>query len=278
MRLGAHIPNNHDNDPEAWIGTLQEAGYRAAYCPLPLDADPATIQAFEDAAQAADIVIAEVGAWSNPLSPDDDTRKAALEKCKNALQLADAIGAKCCVNVAGSRGDKWDGPHVDDLTDDTFDLIVETVREIVDDVQPYRAFYTLEPMPWMFPDSPENYLRLIEAIDRKMVAVHLDPVNWISSPQRYFNNTAFIKECFRLLGPHIKSIHAKDITLGDKLTVHLDEVRPGLGYLDYHTLLCEVEALNPELPVMLEHLPTQEDYRLATEYVRSVAWQANIEV
>ena len=278
MRLGAHIPNEYDNDPEAWITALQAAGYRAAYCPLTPEADAATIQAFEQAAKEADIVIAEVGAWSNPLSPDDDVRKAALDKCKSGLQLADAIGAQCCVNIAGSRGEKWDGPHVDDLTDDTFDLIVETVRDIVDSVQPYRASYSLEPMPWMYPDSPDNYLRLIDAIDRKMVAVHLDPVNWISSPQRYFNNTAFIKECFQKLGAHIKSIHAKDITLDDKLTVHLDEVRPGLGYLDYRTLLREVEALNPELPVMLEHLPTQEDYRLAAEYVRSVAWQENIDV
>ena len=40
------------------------------------------VRAPEAAARAADIVIAEVGAWSNPLSPDDETRAEALEKCK----------------------------------------------------------------------------------------------------------------------------------------------------------------------------------------------------
>ena len=59
------------------------------------------------------------------------------------------------------------------------------------------------------------------------ISVHLDPVNMICSPQRYFNNAAFLRECFAKLGPYIKSCHAKDILLRDTLTVHLDEMRPG---------------------------------------------------
>ena len=73
--------------------------------------------------------------------------------------MADEIGARCCVNIAGSRGAKWDGPHPADLTPETFDLIVQSVREIIDAVKPTRAFYTLETMPWMYPDSADSYLR-----------------------------------------------------------------------------------------------------------------------
>ena len=65
------------------------------------------VQAYAAAAKAADIVIAEVGTWSNPLSPDEAKRKAALEKCKKGLALADEIGARCCVNITGSLGLKW---------------------------------------------------------------------------------------------------------------------------------------------------------------------------
>ncbi len=270
MRLGAPIYEPFA-DPDAWVAAVRRRGYRAAYCPVKPDADAATIRAYAAAAARADIVIAEVGAWSNPLSPDEETRRAAIAKCQAGLALADAIAARCCVNIAGSRGAKWDGPHPADLTNETFDLIVQTVREIIDAVRPTRAYYTLEPMPWMYPDSADSYLALIAAIDRPQFAVHLDVVNLINSPQRFFANADLIRECTAKLGPHIKSCHAKDIALADRLTVHLDEVRPGLGGLDYRTLLRELDALDPDMPLMLEHLPGQEEYDQAAAYVRSVA-------
>jgi sugar phosphate isomerase/epimerase len=55
------------------------------------------------------------------------------------------------------------------------------------------------------------------------------------------------------------------------LTVHLDEVRPGLGGLDYPVFLSELARLDPDLPLMLEHLPGTDDYREAAAHVRSVA-------
>ncbi len=270
MRLGGQFWDNTDT-PEGWVQTAQKLGYRAVDCPLPLDADDQTVRAYSQAAHRADLLIAEVGAWSNPLASDSDERSTALEKCQRALDLADRVGARCCVNITGSRGTIWDGPHPDNLSEGTFEMIVQTTRQILDVVQPKRAFYCLETMPWIFPDSPENYLRLLKAIDRPQFGVHLDPVNMISSPTRFFQNTEFLRECFRLLGPHIKSAHAKDIALVPKLTVHLDEVRPGLGGLDYATFLREMNELDSDTPLILEHLPNAEEYRLAADHIRGVA-------
>jgi sugar phosphate isomerase/epimerase len=275
MRLGAPIFETY-TDPDAWIVAVQRRGYRAAYCPVGPDADASMIRAYADAAERADVVIAECGAWGNPLSADEGTRHAAIAKCQAILALADAIGARCCVNIAGSRGAKWDGPHPADLTPETFDLIVQTVREIIDAVKPVRTCYTLETMPWMYPDSADSYLELIRAIDRERFAVHLDVVNLVCSPQRYFANAALIRECVAKLGPHIKSCHAKDIALSDRLTVHLDEVRPGLGGLDYRTLLRTLNGLNSDLPLMLEHLPAEADYDQAASYLRSVARELSV--
>ena len=272
MRLGGPVFGEHET-PDQWIAAVQAQGYRAAFCPLGVDSPESSIQAYASAARAHDIVIAEVGAWSNPLSPDEATRAAALEKCKKSLALADAIGAGCCVNISGSRGEKWDGPCADDLTQETFEMIVATVREIIDAVQPARAFYTLETMPWMYPDSSDAYLSLLKAIDRPSFAVHFDPVNLICSPQRYFDNAGIIRDFVAKLGPHIKSCHAKDILLQDRLTVHLDEVRPGTGQLDYRTYLRELGKIPGDIPLMLEHLPDAEEYSAAADHLRQLATQ-----
>lgn len=270
MRLGGPVFGDCST-PELWVSAVRKHGYRAVYCPVGDKADAETIRAYEAAARKADIIISEVGAWSNPLSPNDEVRIPALELCKKRLALADEIGAMVCVNIVGSRGEQWDGPHEDNFTPETFDMIVEMVRDIIDSVQPKRAFYALETMPWMMPDSPDCYLEILKAIDRKQCGVHFDPVNMICSPRRYFANADFLRECFAKLGPYIKTCHAKDITLSGKLTTHLDETRPGLGRLDYGVFLRELDKLHPDTPIMVEHLPNEEEYALAIEHIRSVA-------
>jgi len=274
MRLGG--PIQAAGDPEGWVATAKRFGYRAVSWPLGRAETAELVRDYVAAATAGDLLIAEVGAWSNPLSPDEGARIEAIRLCQERLALADAVGARCCVNIAGSRGEQWDGPHPDNLTNATFDLIVDTVRTIIDAVKPTRTFYTLEPMPWMYPDSADSYLALIRAIDRPRFAVHLDPVNWISSPRLFFENAALIREFVVKLGPFIKSCHAKDIQFSGNLTVHLDEVRPGLGALDYRTLLRELDRLDPDMPLLLEHLPREDDYALAANYVRSVAQEVGV--
>jgi sugar phosphate isomerase/epimerase len=88
MRLGGPVHHKYDS-PDSWVAAVRRADYGAAFCPIKADASDDVVRAYADAAKKADIVIAEVGAWSNPLSPDDATRKAAVEKCKRSLALAD---------------------------------------------------------------------------------------------------------------------------------------------------------------------------------------------
>jgi len=276
IRLGGPVFKKFSNHDE-WIAALKELNYKAAYCPVNPGAGSDEIKAYKNAAQKADIVIAEVGAWSNPIDRDDVKSKAALEKCIKSLQLADEIGANCCVNISGSRNpEKWAGPHKDNLTPETFDLIVESTRKIIDAVKPKNTFYALETMPWAYPDSVDSYEKLIKAIDRKQFGVHFDPVNLVISPQVYYKNGEMISEAFKKLGPHIKSCHAKDILLLDnELTPHLPEVRAGLGNLNYAVFLKELTAFK-NIPLMLEHLNSAEDYYLAAKHIRSVAKENNI--
>ncbi len=278
MRLGGPIYADWDG-PVSWASAVREAGYGAAGCPLGPEADDETVLAFAEAAREADVVIAEVGAFgNNPISPDRQERAEAVRACAEKLELAERIGARCCVNVAGSRGSRWAGPHPENLSEEAFEMTVRSVRKIIDAVRPQRTFYTLETMPWVFPHSADSYLRLIEAVDRDAFAVHLDPVNLVNSPERCYSSGPLIKECFGKLGPHIKSCHAKDIALRDELTVHLDEVRPGTGSLDYRTFLRELNGLEHDVPLMLEHLPNEEEYKKAADHIRAVAADVGVQV
>lgn len=275
VRLGGPVYKNEYDSPETWVQAVKARGYTTANCPLDPSADDATVRAYELAAKNADIIIAEVGAWSNPLCPLDDVRNVAIEKCINGLALADRIGARCCVNVAGTLAEEGIGtPHPGNMTKDTFDRIVETTRKIIDAVKPTRTYYTLEDMPWAYPNSADSILELMKAIDRPAMAAHFDPVNLVNSPIIYFNTGALIRDAFKKLGPHIRSCHAKDTLLSTTLTTHLDEVVPGTGNLDYRAYLTELSKLD-NVPLMMEHMQ-KDEYPVAAEYIRSVGKEIGI--
>jgi sugar phosphate isomerase/epimerase len=186
--------------------------------------------------------------------------------------VADEVDARCCVAFGGTLdNDKSWTPHPENLSRATFDLIVETVRRILDDVKPRRTKLVLEMMASVFPDSADSYLDLIKAVDRPGLGVHLDPVNIILTRQQYFNNAALIRECFDKLGPWIVSCHAKDIIWRRERGFHFAEAIPGSGVLDFRTYLAGLRRLSPDLPLLLEHLSTPEEYRQGCNYIRSIA-------
>jgi sugar phosphate isomerase/epimerase len=261
MRLGGSVLGPYAG-AGAFTAMAQKCGFRAVTFPLKYSDGDAEIDRLVNALKEADIVIAEVGAWhNNPLSRDKDEKRTALENCKQQLALADYIGARCCVNVAGTHGSRWDGSHPDNFSEEVFAETVETVREIIDAVKPARTFYAIETMPWMIPHSADEYLRLIKAVDRPAFGAHLDTVNLINSPERYYANSAITQACFDKFGAQIKSIHLKDIILQPQLTVHLDECLVGKGGYDIPCLLRNAAKLDPQIPVLVEHIQTQTDYR-----------------
>lgn len=271
IRLGGPVFLKSD-DPAELAREHRRLGYSAAYCPRAKAEDTARVREIERAFAQENVVIAEVGAWVNMLDPDEEKRRANLRFVTERLALAEAVGARCCVDIAGSYHPKvWYGPHPENLSARFFDATVENCRRILDEVKPKRARFALEMMGWSLPDGPDSYLKLIRAIDRKAFGVHLDVCNGINSPARFYRNADFIAECFRKLGPWIVSCHAKDLEWVVEMNVHFVEVVPGRGQVDYRACLRELARLPAEVPLMLEHLKTAEEYEEGKKHIQGVA-------
>jgi sugar phosphate isomerase/epimerase len=264
-------------DPEELALVHRKLGYRAAYCPGVALKDTDRIRALAEAFAKQDVVIAEVGRWCNLMEADPEKRRKNLESVTEGLALAETIGARCCVDIAGSFSPtSWFGPHPDNLSQRYFDAAVENARKIIDAVKPKRARFSYEVMGWALPDSPDSYVKLVKAVQRPAFGVHLDPCNLVNSPDKFYHNTALLNECFDKLGKWIVSCHAKDLTWDVEMNVHFREVAPGKGSLDYTTYLRRVAQLPQNPPLMLEHLATAEEYAGAREYIFEVGRKAGL--
>jgi sugar phosphate isomerase/epimerase len=266
IRLGGPIFLK-SQDPAELAREHRRLGYSAAYCPVTTIADAGRVAA---AFQAENVVIAEVGAWKNMLDPDPAKRKANLDYVMERMALAEAVGARCCVDIAGSYNpDVWYGPNPRNLSQEFFDATVENCRKVIDAVKPKRTRFTIEMMGWNIPDGPDSYVKLIRAVARPGFAVHLDVCNGVNCPERFYRNAEFIAECFKKLGPHIASCHAKDLAWDVELNVHFRETIPGRGQIDYRAYLRELS--NFDAPLMLEHLKTAEEYEEGKHYIQKTA-------
>jgi sugar phosphate isomerase/epimerase len=271
IRFGGPVFLKSD-DPQELAAEHKRLGYSAAYCPEVKISQTDRIQAIQKAFEEKQVVIAEVGAWKNMLDPDPVKRRQNLAYVTARCALAEAVAARCCVDIAGTYNPTlWYGPNPKNLSKQCFDATVENCRHVIDSVKPKRTKFTIEMMGWSIPDGPDSYVDLIRAVDRPAFGVHLDVCNGVNCPKRFYENSEFIGECFSKLGRWIVSCHAKDLQWIVEMNVHFLEVVPGRGQIDYSRYLTELSRLPSDAPLMMEHLKTAEEYQEAVRYIRSVA-------
>lgn len=279
----------YTGDPEAYVRQYVDEGYAAIYAPPLMPGDPA-IKSLVEAAAKAGLVIGEAGAWRNLIAHDEAVRTANLQFAVDTLAAADEMGVVACVafhGTVGHAGDPWQlsdnydyGPHPGNLGEAGFQRMVDTARYVIDAVKPKRTKFSLEMVPWLITGTPQEYHRLILAVDRPQFAAHIDAANMITSPQHYFDTAHMLREGFALLAPYVVSAHAKDIVMQGgpgRISFHMDEVPPGEGMLDYRAYLRELDALGRDVPLMLEHFDKPE-YDRGRDHIRSVGREIGVEL
>ncbi len=269
MRIGLNYTPPHDS-PEAWAQKVVAMGARAACFPVNYAAEQKLIDQYVEAAKTYDVMIAEVGVWNSPFHPDEHIARQAWEKLVHQMELAEYVQANCCVNVSGSAGPVWSGCCRENFSPRHYERVVDMVQRLIDTVKPQHTCFSLEPMQWMPPDSPEQYAQLLRDVNREKFGVHLDAVNFVKDPYTYTHQDEMLDRCFGLLGKHICSCHLKDCLLESGTTVAIHEVQPGTGEFDMQGYLHRIAAMDRDLPVLLEHLPGYDAYQKALDTVHAL--------
>lgn len=131
MRLGINKTFRHKT-PEEWAKGMHELGCRSVVFPADSTADETLIGQYVKCAEKYDLQFAEVGIWKNQLAPDKEEQKRVIDFSVEQLKLAERVGARCCVNVAGAVGPLWDGPYKENFSQETWKRTVAVIQEIID--------------------------------------------------------------------------------------------------------------------------------------------------
>ncbi len=188
--------------------------------------------------------------------PDPVTRAEGVRLAQAACRAAARLDAAYQLIRPGSLNPTGDWrPHRDNHTTETRDRLVESLRQVcrvADDegVTIGLECHVISPL-----DSPRRVREVIEGVGSKSLKYNADAVNFVGSFSDAYDTPRVLEGIFSELGSHVVSAHVKDVCLGERLVVHIDECVPGEGIFDLVTFMRLYEQHNPDGYAIIEHLP-----------------------
>lgn len=284
LKLGGHIfpAASEMGDPEAYARHAKEMGYTAIYAPDYLTIDkPDEIRYARKIFERESLVVAEAGYWENPLDIRPEVRKAVRDEMVRVYQMAEELGARCVVNTAGSycEGPGYMNHNPKNFSEEHFEDAVEMARYFIDEVQPKNTYFTYEVFMYNTVDSPENYHRILQAVDRKMFGAHIDLTNMMRSPRELYQGGELARKCARMFGDRIISTHIKDARLTrPAITTQIEEALPGEGEVDLTSFIVEMAKLPNLVTMMTEHLNGRVEYQRAFDNISGIVQENGITI
>ena len=285
VRLSGYLRYQEGTSFGDTVKQLRETGYTAANTgPDPwYSMSDSQLRELQDALRQHDVVVFEIGGYRNLLHTDETVRQENIKRIAYCLEAADKIGCPMVGTISGSRnpkGNEWGdnyAVHPDNWTLETWNLLIESIRQILKDTAGIKAVIGMEAQVTTNIDSPLAHRRLSEDVGDERLKVNLDPTNMIHL-YNHFHTTELINECFDLLGEDIVGCHAKDsYVLPHSQTVHVQEVCPGRGNLDYETYLVRLSRMKWPRSILPEHIPADQ-YSEAGAYIRKIAAKVGVKM
>ena len=241
---------------------VRAAGFRGAqwFFTKPLEADLADVKRVKQAFKDAQLEIAQVnGGYEALVNPVDGIRAEGVRGLSALTRLGAIVSAPSVYVRPGGlnpRGHWW--PHPGNHTPETFDHLVDSLRQVCAVAKTEGVILAIEGHVLSPLDSAQRVCDLLTAVASPMLKFNVDPANFIGTVRDVHDTRRVLNELFDRLGADTVAAHAKDVSLGDNLVVHIEEVLLGTGTLDYELFLRRFEQCNPNGYVLIEHLPDEK--------------------
>ena len=277
IRIAMKVFDRKNESPEETVRRIRKMGYTSINT-QPSQWTDAELVEMRAALKKYDVTVFEVGVYTNIIHHDRATRQKNLKRAALRIEEADKIGCPMVGTCTGTRDTgSYIGMHPDNWTKETWKLTVDSVKQILRDTAGMKAALGIEAQVTTNIDSPKAHRRLIDDVGDPRCVVNLDPVN-MCCLANYYHTTELINECFDLLGENILGCHAKDTYIWpDQQTVHVQEVCPGKGVMDYEMFLVRMSRMKWPRALCHEHLEPDE-YSVAKEYIEKVAAKVGVKI
>ena len=224
-------------------------------------------------------IVQATGYNPNLVHQDRDLRQLELKRLRAAFQAAHTLGAEMIITGCGSHHPTFFyGPAAKNHLPQTRKRLIESLRSAASMAEEVGVLLALECHVLTTLDTAEHIQDILQAVDSPWVRVNFDPVNLIGDLSTLYANGDAMRRVATLLAPfYAPCAHVKDIAPQPELVLHLAEVPPGEGLLDYEAFFSICRQLGDGTALVVEHLPAEQTPQ-ALDFVRQAATRYGIEL
>ncbi|MDE2999340.1 MAG: sugar phosphate isomerase/epimerase [Gemmatimonadota bacterium] len=210
--------------------------------------------------------------------PDPEVRSCAVSRVVTGAKIAARLGAGCYLIRPGSRNPAgaWT-PHRENHTPEAYALLNRTLRQIARRTAALNVVTVMESHVVSILNTPQACRRLIESVNSANMRLVMDYVNHFESIDQVYSDTDRLNHIFETIGALAPVCHVKDIAVGNRLVVHLEEAVPGHGELNLALALGLFHARHPDGYALIEHLGPDQ-IPLAAANVRAISKRAGVPI
>ena len=204
-----------------------------------------------------------IGAYFNPVHPNEEKIERGTLVFKDYLDVAEAIGCETVGSETGSyNGDPWIY-HPMNYSDEALDRVVTTFGHLADYAAERGRYIGMEGAFGHVCHTPARLKAAVEQIGRDNIKYIFDLYNYldISNVDRAYE---ILHEGISLLGDKILLFHIKDFVIENE---KLKQCGVGKGILDFDRILSAIYNHNKDAILVLEGT-VGDDLPFAVSYLK----------
>jgi sugar phosphate isomerase/epimerase len=258
---------------ECNIDAVQLVAYKfideIAYKPNALNAENSL--ALGKALKEAGIKVGLIGAYFNPVHSNAQKVAACKAVFKDYITYAHSLGCNIVGSETGSyNDDKWTY-NPKNRTEEAFQIVVETFRELAAFAKERGVYVGMEGAAGHCCYDVATLKRAIDTIGADNIRVIFDLYNYLDS-SNYTRYLDILDEGLKTFAGKIVIFHIKDfIVVEEEGKPKLKQVAPGKGMFDFDAILHRIKAYDKDAILVLEGT-TGEDIITSSDFIKT-KWQ-----
>ena len=227
-----------------------------------------------DTFRAHDLPICALSGYTNLIHPDQDHRKANLDRLNDLIRNARAFGTPYVISETGTYNteSEWMSDPKN-RTEEGFETCRKVIAELAQVAYDHGAVFCLETYVNNVVGSVEETVRMFAQVDHPGLGLLMDPTNYFED-HNIDEMDRVLNQVFDTLADKIRIAHAKDVAraqdssekhadIGDADALESHTFRgvggmvleaPGMGVLNYDLYLRRLAEKHPNIPIIVEHL------------------------
>ena len=229
------------------------------------------------AAQSAGVKVVALSGTFNLLDENKLRLADNFRRLKVLAQGAAILGTNLLTLCSGTRNqqDMWTY-HPQNQSPEAWQEMIDAMHRALEIAVEYDVYLGIEPEVANVVSNAHDGVRLIRGLRSNRIRIIFDPANLYRPPMDPRRERHVITDALRLLGDHIAIAHCKDIADPTaKLATHQDgeelytHVAAGMGILDYHHYISELNRLVPRSIPLILHGLNEEQIPASVSFIQN---------